>query len=77
MCDTLSSDVIEDFGQEKNPGNFVHNHLRGCSYFYTYKALCEILERKRLLSTSARTKLTMLGAFGFPSNSSALLSRLS
>jgi len=28
----------------------VHNHVRGCSYFYTYKAVCEFLERNRLLS---------------------------
>lgn len=50
MCDILWSDPIEDFGQEKGPENFVHNHVRGCSYFYTYKAACEFLERNRLLS---------------------------
>jgi serine/threonine-protein phosphatase 2B catalytic subunit len=51
MCDILWSDPIEDFGQqEKGPENFVHNHVRGCSYFYTYKAVCEFLERNRLLS---------------------------
>ncbi|KAI0302800.1 serine/threonine-protein phosphatase 2B catalytic subunit [Multifurca ochricompacta] len=50
MCDILWSDPIEDFGQEKSLDNFVHNHVRGCSYFYTYKAACEFLERNRLLS---------------------------
>lgn len=50
MCDILWSDPIEDFGQEKGPESFVHNHVRGCSYFYTYKAVCEFLERNRLLS---------------------------
>ncbi|KAI9462857.1 Serine/threonine-protein phosphatase 2B catalytic subunit A1 [Lactarius psammicola] len=50
MCDILWSDPIEDFGQERGPENFVHNHVRGCSYFYTYKAVCEFLERNRLLS---------------------------
>jgi serine/threonine-protein phosphatase 2B catalytic subunit len=50
MCDLLWSDPIEDFGQERGPENFVHNHVRGCSYFYTYKAVCEFLERNRLLS---------------------------
>ena len=50
MCDILWSDPIENFGQEKGPENFVHNHVRGCSYFYTYKAVCEFLERNRLLS---------------------------
>lgn len=50
MCDILWSDPIEDFGQERGPENFVHNHVRGCSYFYTYKAVCEFLERNHLLS---------------------------
>ena len=50
MCDILWSDPIENFGQEKGPENFVNNHVRGCSYFYTYKAVCEFLERNRLLS---------------------------
>jgi serine/threonine-protein phosphatase 2B catalytic subunit len=50
MCDLLWSDPIEDFGQERTTENFVHNHVRGCSYFYTYKAVCEFLERNRLLS---------------------------
>jgi serine/threonine-protein phosphatase 2B catalytic subunit len=35
MCDILWSDPIEDFGQEKDSQLFVHNHVRGCSYFYT------------------------------------------
>jgi serine/threonine-protein phosphatase 2B catalytic subunit len=50
MCDILWSDPIEDFGNETGPESFVHNHVRGCSYFYTYKAACEFLERNRLLS---------------------------
>ena len=50
MCDILWSDPIENFGQEIGPESFVHNHVRGCSYFYTYKAVCEFLERNRLLS---------------------------
>jgi diadenosine tetraphosphatase ApaH/serine/threonine PP2A family protein phosphatase len=50
MCDILWSDPIEDFGQERGTENFVHNHVRGCSYFYTYKAVCDFLERNRLLS---------------------------
>ncbi|KAI0263080.1 putative serine/threonine-protein phosphatase 2B catalytic subunit protein [Gloeopeniophorella convolvens] len=50
MCDILWSDPIEDFGQEHGNESFVHNHVRGCSYFYTYKAACEFLERNRLLS---------------------------
>jgi len=30
--------------------NFVYNHVRGCSYFYTFKAVCDFLERNRLVS---------------------------
>jgi len=50
MCDILWSDPIEDFGYERTTENFVYNHVRGCSYFYTYKAVCDFLERNRLLS---------------------------
>jgi len=50
MCDILWSDPIEDFGQERGAENFMHNHVRGLSYFYTYKAVCDFLERNRLLS---------------------------
>ncbi|KAF8260325.1 serine/threonine protein phosphatase 2B [Lactarius quietus] len=50
MCDILWSDPVEDFGQEKGTESFVHNHVRGCSYFFTYQAACTFLERNRLLS---------------------------
>ncbi|VDB87903.1 unnamed protein product [Peniophora sp. CBMAI 1063] len=50
MCDILWSDPIEEFGSEKTQENFVHNHVRGCSYFFTYQAACQFLERNRLLS---------------------------
>jgi serine/threonine-protein phosphatase 2B catalytic subunit len=36
MCDILWSDPIENFGEETTSESFVHNHVRGCSYFYTY-----------------------------------------
>lgn len=35
MCDILWSDPVEDFGTEKVTDNFLHNHVRGCSYFFT------------------------------------------
>jgi hypothetical protein len=36
MCDILWADPLEDFGSEKNPNDtFIHNHVRGCSYFFT------------------------------------------
>ena len=38
MCDILWSDPVEDFGLEKTQDAFVHNHVRGCSYFFTYVA---------------------------------------
>jgi len=33
-----------------NNDSFVHNATRGCSYYYTYNAVCNFLERNRLLS---------------------------
>ncbi|KAF9527434.1 Metallo-dependent phosphatase-like protein [Crepidotus variabilis] len=50
MCDILWSDPVEDFGQEKTSESFLHNHVRGCSYFFTYQAACNFLERNNLLS---------------------------
>lgn len=50
MCDLLWSDPIEDFGEERTPQNFVHNHVRGCSFFYTYKAVTSFLERNKLMA---------------------------
>ena len=66
MCDILWSDPIEDFGQEKGPESFVHNHVRGCSYFYTYKAACEFLERNRLLSIIRAHEAQDAGCVPFP-----------
>ncbi|KAF9003339.1 Metallo-dependent phosphatase-like protein [Cyathus striatus] len=50
MCDILWADPVEDFGTEKTNESFVHNHVRGCSYFFTYQAACQFLERNNLLS---------------------------
>lgn len=50
MCDVLWADPLEDFGTEKTSEAFVHNHVRGCSYFFTYQAACQFLERNNLLS---------------------------
>ncbi|KAG1887694.1 Metallo-dependent phosphatase-like protein [Suillus subluteus] len=49
-CDILWSDTVEDFRQEKMNESFVLNHVRGCSYFFTYQATCQFLERNTLLS---------------------------
>jgi len=50
MCDLLWSDPIEDFDQEFTTESFVHNYRRGNSYAYTFKAVCDFLERNSLLS---------------------------
>ncbi|KAI9355666.1 calcineurin A CNA1 [Zopfochytrium polystomum] len=50
MCDILWADPLEDFGQERTNEFFVHNGVRGCSYFFSYHATCAFLERNNLLS---------------------------
>jgi serine/threonine-protein phosphatase 2B catalytic subunit len=35
MCDMLWADPLEEFGSEKTNEPFLHNHVRGCSYFFT------------------------------------------
>lgn len=50
MCDILWADPLEEFGQEKTSEFFIHNHVRGCSYFFSYPAACSFLEKNNLLS---------------------------
>lgn len=50
MCDILWADPLEDFGQEKTNEYFLHNHVRGCSYFFSYPSACNFLEKNNLLS---------------------------
>lgn len=50
MCDLLWSDPAEDFGKEATNQHFTRNNVRGCSYFYSYAACCDFLERNNLLS---------------------------
>ncbi|KAI9803905.1 MAG: hypothetical protein M1825_001785 [Sarcosagium campestre] len=50
MADLLWADPLEEFGQEKTSEYFVHNHVRGCSYFFSYPAACAFLEKNNLLS---------------------------
>ncbi|TKA41171.1 Serine/threonine-protein phosphatase 2B catalytic subunit [Friedmanniomyces endolithicus] len=50
MCDILWADPLEEFGQEKTQEYFIHNHVRGCSYFFSYPAACAFLEKNNLLS---------------------------
>ncbi|KAF8509072.1 calcineurin A [Hysterangium stoloniferum] len=50
MCDILWSDPVENFGKEKNPqACFLHNNVRERSFFFTYHAVSEFLERTGLL----------------------------
>ena len=50
MCDILWADPLEEFGQEKTGEFFIHNSVRGCSYFFSYPAVCAFLEKNNLLS---------------------------
>ncbi|KAF8908190.1 Metallo-dependent phosphatase [Gymnopilus junonius] len=60
LCDILWSDPISNFGHETDPSStgplldrsttFTHNATRGCSYFYTYEAVCQFLDRNGLLT---------------------------
>lgn len=50
MCDLLWADPIEDYDDDNMDQTFVRNTVRGCSYAFTYKALCQFLERTGLLS---------------------------
>uniref|UniRef100_A0A8C9VRD7 Serine/threonine-protein phosphatase n=1 Tax=Scleropages formosus TaxID=113540 RepID=A0A8C9VRD7_SCLFO len=50
MCDLLWADPGEDYGSEKTPEHFNHNSVRGCSYFFSYHAVCDFLLNNNLLS---------------------------
>ncbi|EGD78847.1 serine/threonine-protein phosphatase [Salpingoeca rosetta] len=50
MCDLLWSDPHENYDGDTGQANFMHNDTRGCSYVFTHKAVCEFLNRNRLLS---------------------------
>ncbi|KAI9481653.1 MAG: putative serine/threonine protein phosphatase 2B catalytic subunit [Benjaminiella poitrasii] len=49
MCDLLWSDPYEEFDTDSGP-KFEHNHVRGCSYFFSYRATCNFLDKNNLLS---------------------------
>jgi serine/threonine-protein phosphatase 2B catalytic subunit len=53
FCDILWSNPARNFEQEEW---FTHNHERGVSYFYSYKATCSFLEKNGLLSVITREK---------------------
>eukprot|EP00033_Pygsuia_biforma_P000849 GCRY01000987.1.p1 GENE.GCRY01000987.1~~GCRY01000987.1.p1 ORF type:complete len:494 (+),score=119.86 GCRY01000987.1:164-1645(+) len=49
LCDMLWSDPMEDFS-ENVEDFYVHNTVRGCSYYYSYRAVTNFLETNNLLS---------------------------
>lgn len=75
MNDLMWSDPSENFDNEKTGENFIHNSLRGCSYFYSYAACCEFLQENGLLSIIRAHEVQDAGykmhrrndATGFPS----------
>jgi serine/threonine-protein phosphatase 2B catalytic subunit len=49
MCDLLWADPMEQFSADVEE-TFEYNDVRGCSYVYSYRAVCNFLEKNRLLS---------------------------
>lgn len=53
-CDLMWSDPSNEFDEEEYTANktlhFIQNYERGCSYMYSYSAVCDFLERNSLLS---------------------------
>lgn len=49
MYDILWADPLEKFGQETTNKFFVHNSVRGCSYSFSYPAMCAFLEKNNFL----------------------------
>eukprot|EP00800_Vazella_pourtalesii_P013724 TRINITY_DN3342_c0_g2_i1.p1 TRINITY_DN3342_c0_g2~~TRINITY_DN3342_c0_g2_i1.p1 ORF type:complete len:432 (+),score=79.84 TRINITY_DN3342_c0_g2_i1:57-1298(+) len=51
MCDLLWSDPLEKYGcEDTGTEYFTHNTVRGCSYFYSFQAICDFLSKNQLLS---------------------------
>lgn len=50
VCDLLWSDPLEGYGNERTLEHYSHNTVRGCSYFYSYPAVCDFLRNNNLLS---------------------------
>lgn len=53
-CDLMWSDPTNEFDEEEYTPNkrkhFMENYERGCSFMYSYSAVCDFLERNNLLS---------------------------
>jgi len=46
----LWSDPTEDFGPNLSDNGYEYNKIRGCSFSYSYEAVCDFLEDNNLLS---------------------------
>lgn len=74
LCDLIWADPNTDFGNEKTNDFYTHNGTRGCSYYYTYPAVCDFLNRNNLLSVIRAHEVQDMGykmykenkATGFP-----------
>jgi len=55
LVDLLWADPVPTYGHEQEDGKippgttFIHNGARGCSFYYTYEAVCAFLNRNNLL----------------------------
>ena len=50
MCDLIWSDPMDDEEEEASPDAlYLHNDLRGCSYVFSYNAVCQFLKNNNLL----------------------------
>ena len=54
MCDILWADPLEEFGNEKNSEGFIHNHVRGCSYFFTFVRIFTAMSMRWLMYVVCR-----------------------
>jgi len=50
LCDLLWSDPMEDFGPDISENHFEYNKMRGCSFNYSYEAVCKFLNDNNMLS---------------------------
>lgn len=51
LCDLIWSDPMDEEEEEYTPeALYVHNDLRGCSYVFSYNAVCQFLVNNNLLS---------------------------
>jgi len=72
LCDSdlLWADPMEDFDPDVEE-YFVFNQVRGCSYCYSYRAVCDFLTQNKLLSVIRAHEAQDAGYAKFPESSTA------